>query len=105
MSFVKLQDGRSIYSLDSLRLRNQRQATLAPQQGAVELYFKNGTLFQLDESGVEQQVSVVNLSVLPLTGITTAERNALQATAGMIIFNTSVSKHQGYNGSTWQDLY
>lgn len=40
MSFVKLQDGRSVYALDSIRLRNQREATTAPQANTVELYLK-----------------------------------------------------------------
>jgi hypothetical protein len=105
MSFIKLQDGRSIYSLDSLRLRNKQSAENAPQSGTLEIYFKNNELFQIDSNGIEKQVSAINLQVLPLKGITTAQRNALSPEAGMIIFNTSVSKHQGYDGTAWQDLY
>jgi len=37
--------------------------------------------------------------------LTTTERNALTATAGMMIYNSTTSKHQGYNGSSWNDLY
>jgi hypothetical protein len=36
--------------------------------------------------------------------MTTDQRNALTATAGMIIFNTTTSTFQGYTGSTWTDL-
>ena len=36
--------------------------------------------------------------------ISSTERNALTATAGMIIFNSSTNKFQGYNGSSWVDL-
>jgi hypothetical protein len=36
---------------------------------------------------------------------TTTERNALTATAGMVIFNTTDSKLQVHNGSTWVDLH
>jgi len=105
MSFIKLQDGRSVYSLDSLRFRNLQSADFAPQTGTLELYFKNNELYQIDSTGVEKQVSAINLQVLPLQGITTAQRNLLSPVAGMIIFNTTVSKHQGYDGTAWQDLY
>lgn len=33
------------------------------------------------------------------------ERDALTAIAGMVIFNTTTNKHQGYDGSAWQDFY
>ena len=36
--------------------------------------------------------------------INSTERNALSATAGMIIFNSSTNKFQGYNGNSWVDL-
>ena len=36
---------------------------------------------------------------------TTTQRDALTAVAGMVIFNTTVNKHQGYNGSGWNDFY
>ena len=37
--------------------------------------------------------------------LTTTQRDALTATAGMMIYNSTTSKHQGYDGSTWNDLY
>ena len=43
--------------------------------------------------------------------MTTAFRDALQSVAGIatspgsIIYNTTVNKHQGYNGTSWNDLY
>jgi hypothetical protein len=40
------------------------------------------------------------------TSMTTIERDALNSpTAGLIIFNTDTSHHQGYNGRGWYDLY
>ena len=36
---------------------------------------------------------------------TTTQRDALTAVAGMVIFNTTVNKHQGYNGSSWNNFY
>lgn len=37
--------------------------------------------------------------------VTTAERDALGAEAGMIVFNSTVAKHQGYDGTAWQNFY
>jgi len=38
--------------------------------------------------------------------MTTAQRDAISSpAAGLIIYNTSTNKHQGYNGSTWNDFY
>ncbi len=39
-----------------------------------------------------------------LSRMTTAERDALTAVAGMMIFNTTTSKFQGYDGAVWADL-
>ena len=39
------------------------------------------------------------------SGMTTAERNALTASAGMVIYNSSTNKLQCYNGSSWNDLF
>ncbi len=44
-------------------------------------------------------------TITKMTGITTAERDALTGEAGMIIFNSTEGKHQGYNGSSWNNLY
>jgi hypothetical protein len=38
--------------------------------------------------------------------MTTAQRDAIATpAAGLIIYNTSTNKHQGYNGTTWNDFY
>lgn len=39
-----------------------------------------------------------------LSRMTTVQRNALTAVAGMLIFNTDTSKFQGYDGAVWADL-
>ncbi|MBD3353507.1 MAG: hypothetical protein GF364_18635 [Candidatus Lokiarchaeota archaeon] len=36
---------------------------------------------------------------------TTTERNEIYAAQGDIIFNTTTKKHQGYDGSSWNNLY
>ena len=37
--------------------------------------------------------------------LTNTQRVGLVTEAGAIIYNTSTNKHQGYNGTTWNDLY
>ena len=38
--------------------------------------------------------------------MTTTERDAITSpAAGLIIYNTTTNKHQGYNGTTWNDFY
>jgi hypothetical protein len=41
---------------------------------------------------------------LNLKSYTTTQRNALTSAAGDMIFNTTDSKVQFYNGSAWNDL-
>jgi len=41
---------------------------------------------------------------LNLKSYTTTQRNALTSAAGDIIYNTTDSKAQFYNGSSWADL-
>jgi hypothetical protein len=53
---------------------------------------------------VSAEFNGTNGAVL-LPRLTTAQRDALTPTAGMILFNTSTSKFQGYDGTTWQDLH
>ncbi len=37
--------------------------------------------------------------------MTTAQRDLITPVAGMIIYNSTTNKHQGYNGTTWNDFY
>ncbi|MCZ2338180.1 MAG: hypothetical protein LC127_08250, partial [Chitinophagales bacterium] len=38
--------------------------------------------------------------------MTTTQRDAISSpAAGLMIYNTTTNKHQGYNGSTWNDFY
>jgi len=52
-----------------------------------------------------------SLTVTTTTGavilprMTTTQRNALTAAAGMMVYNTTDSKFQGYDGSAWRDLH
>jgi len=42
---------------------------------------------------------------LTLPRLTTTQRNALTAANGMIIYNTTDSKFQGYAGGAWVNLH
>jgi hypothetical protein len=38
--------------------------------------------------------------------MTTAQRDAIASpAAGLVVYNSTTNKHQGYNGSTWNDFY
>lgn len=62
--------------------------------------------------GSSQQFSSAALAVTSTTQgflpprMTTAQRDLIATPAtGLIIYNTSTNKHQGYNGTTWNDFY
>ncbi|MFZ1705212.1 MAG: right-handed parallel beta-helix repeat-containing protein [Saprospiraceae bacterium] len=57
------------------------------------------------EKSAAVQVESTDKGFLP-PRMTTKERNAIVSpAAGLIIFNTTNNKHQGYNGKMWNDLY
>ena len=56
MSYTKLKDARSTYSLDSLRLNIKNRQSVAPQKGAVELYVRNNKLYMMLDDGTEYEV-------------------------------------------------
>ena len=56
MSYTKLKDARSTYSLDSLRLNIKNKQNIAPQKGAVELYVRNNKLYMMLDDGNEYEV-------------------------------------------------
>lgn len=62
-------------------------------------------------SGSGSPLASVALEVRSTTGaflpprMTSTQRDALTAVAGFEIYNTTTNKHQGYNGSTWNDFY
>ena len=61
---------------------------------------------KINVNTVEKQ-SGNNISIdnsLNLKSYTTTQRNALTSAAGDMIYNTTDSKVQFYNGSSWNDL-
>lgn len=68
-------------------------------EGSIELYAKTHT-----HTGSSSNFD----TLLRVKVMTTAERDAIDVsllTAGLIIFNSTLLKHQGYNGSVWSDFY
>ena len=59
---------------------------------------KVNTISKVSGNNVAMQVP------LNLKSYTTTERNALTSSAGDMIYNTTDSKVQFYNGSSWNDL-
>lgn len=59
---------------------------------------KVNTISKVSGNNVAMQVP------LNLKSYTTTERNALTSAAGDVIYNTTDSKVQFYNGSSWNDL-
>lgn len=52
---------------------------------------------------VESVRAYVDAKVFP--PLTSTERDDRDWEAGDTCFNTTTNKHQGYNGTTWNDLY
>ena len=59
---------------------------------------KVNTISKVSGNNVAMQVS------LNLKSYTTTQRNALTSAAGDVIYKTTPSKEQFYNGSSWADL-
>ena len=56
MSYIKLKDARSTFSLDSIRLNVKNKQNIAPQKGAVELYVRDNKLYMMLDDGTEYEV-------------------------------------------------
>lgn len=53
-----------------------------------------------------KRIKVSNIWVFRSMRMTTTERDALVGLiGGEQIFNTTTNKHQGYDGSVWNDMY
>jgi hypothetical protein len=53
----------------------------------------------------ESITATTTAGALTVPRMTTTQRNALTAAVGMIIYNTTDSKFQGYAGSSWVNLH
>lgn len=66
--------------------------------------FVGGQMQQATSFGEVGLFSAVLTKFLKLTAITTAERDALNAENGMVIYNSTTNKFQGYENGAWADL-
>jgi hypothetical protein len=81
----------------------QQNATVANQIVTLNGRVGINTISPNTSSALE--ISSTTRGFLP-PQMTTAQRDAITTpAAGLIIYNTSTSKHQGYNGTTWNDFY
>lgn len=61
------------------------------------------SLINVDSIGEQTAGNGISLdNVLKLKSMTTTQRDALTASAGMIIFNSTTSKINVYSGSAWE---
>lgn len=77
-----------------------KTAYILPQEGRVDYYAKNHIFAGTGVASFDMLLGVQRL--------TTAERDAIDAgllIAGLVIFNTTVSKGQMYDGSVWNNLW
>lgn len=54
--------------------------------------------------GTIQADTIAVGETLTLASLTTTQRNALSAVNGMIVYNTTDAKIQGYQAGSWQNL-
>lgn len=63
------------------------------------------SLINVDSIGEQTSGNGITLdNVLKLKSLTTTQRDALTASAGMVIFNSSTSKINVYSGSAWEEV-
>jgi hypothetical protein len=64
---------------------------------------------QLKYSQIDQLTKNLRLArqsaFMQATSYTTTERDELQPIQGQLIFNTTTSKFQGYDGTSWNDFH
>lgn len=81
---------------------NNLVGQFAPTSG--NLILQDGGTFT-DVPSARLQVNSTTQGFLP-PRMTTAQRDAIVSpAAGLFIYNTTTNKHQGYNGTTWNDFY
>lgn len=120
-SIFKLNSGSSGDGLIQFAEANTIQAMIKYDGGTDLLYINNGALgadkhVVIDGTGnvgmgtdTPETSAILDLNSTTkgflVPRMTTTERNLITATAGLIIFNTTTSKHQGYDGTAWNDFY
>jgi hypothetical protein len=73
------------------------------------LYFDGSNKFQVSTTGDVTVYGELNMTsttkgFLP-PRMTTTQKNAISAIAGLVVYDSTTNKLQCYNGSTWNDLF
>jgi len=89
-SKIRLKLERSLWPSQSLQI-----ATNAPYGFTVQ--------GELTSKGAVTVTTTTGALTVPR--LTTTQRNALTAAVGMVVYNTTDSKFQGYAGSSWVNLH
>ncbi len=77
-----------------------------PSSFGIQLSSASNTHVTNTENRLEfNNKGVLEVPVFKARGTTFADRDSMTAEAGMILFNTSNNKFQGYTGTTWVDLH
>lgn len=78
------------------------------QEDSEKNYFEGTVMIGDSDSpsnnSVALEIDSITKAFVP-SRMTTAQRNAMSAIPGMIIFNLTTNKHQGYDGTIWNDFY
>jgi len=83
---------------DTLPVDPYKTAFITPSEGRIDYYAKDHVV-----EGAKMSLG----TLLKLKNMTTAERDAIDVSlleAGLVIFNSTTSQFQGYDGSTWNIL-
>lgn len=107
-AFVKKDGSRDMtgdQSMGTHKLTNLGAASAATDavQKQQAVLVNGSQAFTADQSMGTHKLTAV--TVLGLSGLTATQIGALSATAGMIVFNSTSGKHQGFDGTIWNDLY
>lgn len=81
------------------------ELTFAPPKDGLSVYGQSIFGKGLIQKSAAVQIESTDKGFLP-PRLTTQQRDAISLpSAGLIIYNLTVNKHQGYNGKIWNDLY
>jgi len=105
---IRIQGSSSIW--DIINQYSNGGALALLQSEVSQLSLSKSGLLKLGNGNATEKLDVdgnikVAGNMLKMTGISTTVRDSLTAVAGDIIYNTTTNKHQGFNGTIWNDLY
>ena len=102
---TKLSGSPKISTQATRKIQNVEALALRGSPTAVATHAPYALTVQDDLTVLGSTTITTTTGALVVPRLTTTQRNALTAAVGMIIYNTSDSKFQGYAGSTWVNLH